>query len=219
MTEKETTSGQAAGLRKQAEEIARGKEAHLPDNLEVWSPEETRQAFHELRVHQIELEIQNEELRRAQVELAASRARYFDLYDLAPVGYVTVSEKGLILEANLTAASLLGTVRSALVKKPFSRFILPEDQGIYYLHGKKFLETPPTSEDQAGEPQGYELRMIKMDGTVFWARLETTAAQDNDGRPVCRIVMSDITDRKLVEEALRESNDLFHKKVNCKRYW
>ncbi|MEI7639446.1 MAG: hypothetical protein WCJ37_19180, partial [Syntrophus sp. (in: bacteria)] len=101
----------SGGLRKQAEEIARGKEAHLPDNLEVWSLEETRQAFHELLVHQIELEIQNEELRRAQTELESSRARYFDLYDLAPVGYVTISETGLILETNLTAATLLGVRR------------------------------------------------------------------------------------------------------------
>lgn len=64
--------------------------------------------IHELRVYQIELEMQNEELRRMQGELGASQARYFDLYDLAPVGYVTVNEKGLIFEANLTAATLLG---------------------------------------------------------------------------------------------------------------
>ena len=105
------------------------------------SPEETRRALHELQVHQIELEMQNEELRRTQEELEASRARYFDLYDLAPVGYFTLSEQGLILEANLTAARLLGVARGALVKQPLSRFILPEDQDIYYLHRKELLET------------------------------------------------------------------------------
>ena len=73
--------------------------------------------------------MQNEELRRTQEELEASRARYFDLYDLAPVGYFTLSEQGLILEANLTAARLLGVARGALVKQPLSRFILPGGPG------------------------------------------------------------------------------------------
>ncbi len=102
-------------------------------------------------MHQIELEMQNEELRRPQAELDAARARYFDLYDLAPVGYCTLSEKGLILEANLTAATLLGVARGALVKQPISRFILKEDQDIYYLHRKQLFET--------GEPQTCELRI------------------------------------------------------------
>jgi PAS domain-containing protein len=79
---------------------------------------------------------QNEALRAAQAELEKSQSRYFDLYDLAPVGYCTLSEQGLILEANLTAATLLGMTRSALIRQPISRFILKEDQEIYYLHRK-----------------------------------------------------------------------------------
>ena len=141
--------------------------------------------------------MQNEELRRAQVELDAARARYFDLYDLAPVGYCTVSEQGLILEANLTAASLLGVARGALVGQRLTSFILPEDEDIYYLHRKQLFET--------GEPQACELRMVKKDGTAFWAHLEATAAEDAAGQPVCRVVMSDNPERKRAEEALRES--------------
>ena len=93
--------------------------------------------------------MQNEELRRAQEELEVSRARYFDLYDLAPVGYVTLSEQGLILEANLTFVTLLGVTRGALVKQPLTRFIVREDQDIHYRHRKLLLET--------GAPQVYEV--------------------------------------------------------------
>ena len=178
MTKKKTRSDQTADLRRQAEELARAKAAQAPEDLETLSPEETRQMLHELRVHQIELEIQNEELRRAQAELEASRARYFDLYDLAPVGYFTVSEQGLIIEANLTAAGLLGVARGALVKQPLTRFILPEDQGIYYRHREQLFET--------GAPQVCEMRLAKKNGAQFWARLEATAVQDADGAPVCR---------------------------------
>ena len=145
----------------------------MPEDLEVLSPEVARRALHELRVHQIELEMQNEELRRTQEELEVSRARYFDLYDLAPVGYFTLSEQGLILEANLTAAKLLGVARGALVKQPLSRFILPGDQDIHYLHRKQLLET--------GAPQSWELRMLRKDAAPFWARVEATTAQGADG--------------------------------------
>jgi hypothetical protein len=197
MSETETYPGDAAELRRRAEKLARGKTAQALDNLEALSPEEIRGTVHELRVHQIELEMQNEELRRAQAELDAARARYFDLYDLAPVGYCTVSEEGLILEANLIAAGMLGVARSALVQQRFTRFILPGDEDIYYLYRKHLFE--------AGQPHACELRMVEMDGTVFWARLEASAAENADGAPVNRIVISDITERKRAEEALRES--------------
>ena len=136
--------------------------------------------------------MQNEELRRTQEELEGSRARYFDLYDLAPVGYFTLSEPGLILEANLTGAKLLGVARSALVKQPLSRFVVREDQDIYYLHRKALLET--------GAPQSWELRLLKKDAAPFWVRVEATTAQDAEGTSVCRAVVSDITERKRDEE-------------------
>src|SRR5579863_8611523 len=123
----------AQSLRERAEAVADEKAGEM-ETLEVLTPEIARRALHELRVHQIELEMQNEELRRTQEELEASRARYFDLYDLAPVGYFTLSEQGLILEANLTAAKLLGVPRGTLVKQPLSRFVLREDQDTYYLY-------------------------------------------------------------------------------------
>ncbi len=189
----------APALRKRAEEKAGATGA---DNLETLSIEEARRLIHELRVHQIELEMQNQELRRTQEALEASRARYFERYDLAPVGYFTVSRQGLILEANLAAATLLGVPRGALVKQPLAGYIAPEDQDIYHRHCKQLLET--------GEPQVCELRMVRQDGATFWAWLEATAAQDGEsGAPVWHCVVSDITDCKRAEEALRKSEERF----------
>ena len=185
-------------LRKRAEEQARTLE---PTSLSTQTPETIQQMLHELRVRQIELEMQNEELRRAQAKIEAGRARYVDLYDLAPVAYCTLSEQGLILEANLTATTLLGMARGALVEQPISRFILKEDQDIYYLHCKKLFET--------GEAQECELRLVKPDGTHLWAHLTSTATQAEDGAPVCRMVLSDITERKRAEEALCRSEERF----------
>jgi PAS domain S-box-containing protein len=182
-------------LRKRAEALAGERAGEMPENLEVLSPEVARRALHELRVHQIELEMQNEELRRIQEELEGSRARYFDLYDLAPVGYFTLSEQGLILEANLTGAKLLGVARGALVKQPLSRFVLREDQDIYYLHRKALLET--------GAPQAWELRMLKKDAAPFWVRVEATTARGPDGVSVCRAVVSDINETKRAEQLIR----------------
>ena len=196
MTEKKISSGRAADLRRRAEELARANAAPMPETQDRLSPKAARQLLYDLRVHQIELEMQNEELRRAQEALEASRARYFDLYDLAPVGYFTLSEQGLILEANLTAAVLLGVARGALAKQPLTRFIVPEDQDIYYRHRKQLFET--------GAPQGCELRMLRADAPPFKAWVKATVAKDGEGgASICRTVMSDISELKRVEDELR----------------
>jgi len=192
-----TPTGSGQALRQRAENNLRVHEAVNPENL---SPSEIKQLFHELRVHQIELEVQNEELRRTEHELECSRARYFDLYDLAPVGYLTLSEQGLIKEANLAAATMFGVVRSALVKLPISQIILKEDQNTYYLCRREILKT--------GKPQACELRMVKGDGTVFWTCLEiranqdtaTTSEQASEGEVIIYVVLSDITERKRADE-------------------
>jgi len=175
-----------ASLRRQAEERLRKR---FPD--QGGGAPETQRLLHELQVHQVELEMQNEELRRAQEELEASRARYFDLYDLAPVGYVTLSEQGLILEANLTVATMLGVPRSSLVKKPIARFLFRDDQDVYYLHHKRLIET--------GAPQAWELRVARRGGELFWARMEGTVTQDGQGLRICRVTLSDISERKQAE--------------------
>ena len=195
MTKKNTQAAEECVFRARAEEIV----AAAPDGPQgVQSPEQVLQVLHELRVHQIELEMQNDELRRVQTELEVSRERYFDLYDLAPVGYCTLSEQGVVLEANLTATNLLGVERGALVQRPLQRFIIPEDQDIFYKCRRALLAS--------GMPQACEVRLIAKDSS-FWVRFETTIAKGVEGQPVCRVVMSDITERKQTEEALRRSEE------------
>ena len=121
-------------LRQQAEARLLTTSALATENIDNLSLDAVRRMLHELRVHQIELEMQNEELRVSQLALDTARARYFELYDLAPVGYCTVSEQGLMTQANLTMASLLGMSRGALVKQPVTRFIHRDDEDTYYLH-------------------------------------------------------------------------------------
>jgi PAS domain S-box-containing protein len=185
-------------LRRHAEEIVYQHEAGVADSSDNLSPEATRTTLHELRVHEIELQMQNEELRRTQIELEAARAQYFDLYDLAPVGYCVVSEQGQIQQANLTATSLFGTHRGALVKQPISRFIFKADQDIYYLCRKNLLAT--------GEAQTCELRMMKHDGTQFWARLAATSAHDQNGTPMLRVTITDVTERVQLRQSLEVAN-------------
>jgi two-component system, cell cycle sensor histidine kinase and response regulator CckA len=178
-------------LRRRAEVKFR---AGKPPAFGSLSPEDTQQMLYELQVHQIELEMQNEELRRSRAELEDSRASYFDLYDLAPVGYFTLNENGLIREANLTAATLLGVERHRLVGQPLTRFICPDDQDIHCLHHKKLFEMRAR--------QAFEIRLVKPNGDYFWAQLEATAASAADGTARDRVVISDITERKLTEAAL-----------------
>ena len=188
-------------LRRQAEELAQQDAVSVPEDLAALAPAAIRQTLHDLRVHQTELEMQNEELRRAQGELEAARERYFDLYDLAPVGYVTLSESGLILEGNLTAATLLGVARGVLVKRAFAQFIHSEDQELYYRHRQQLLATAVPA--AAGKTTECELRLRRRDGTAFWARLDATVAPAADGTRVSRITLHDISGRKQAEEALR----------------
>ena len=119
MDEKKIKQLQAEELRRQAEERLR-LETSLPEEI---SPAAAQKLIHELRVHQIELEMQNEELRRAQEIIEESRRRYSDLYDFAPVGYLTLDELGIVKEANLTAAGQLATARSRLIGRHFTSFL------------------------------------------------------------------------------------------------
>jgi len=183
-------------LRQKAEYLSREKTAQSRENVGSFSSEQTGVILHELQVHQFELEMQNEELHRAQLELEESKSRYFDLYNLAPVGYCTLSGQDVVLEANLTVANLFGSLRSALIGQPFTRFILADDQDRYYLHRKQLFSTK--------EVQTCELRLLRANKPPFWARLESTLVLNAAGTPECLIVLSDVTKNKVSEQAIEK---------------
>lgn len=181
----------AADLRRRAEARA-ATEPHEPSMaLEETSVEEVRRTLHELRVHQIELEMQNEELRNSKRTVEALHARYFELFNLAPVGYFTLTDDGLIAEANLTGARLLGVPRGHLDRRPFNGFILPEDQDIFYHHQKELAG--------GDAPATCEIRLVRHDGASFHALLESAPAPGADLPPLYRTIVSDITERKRAE--------------------
>lgn len=197
MNSKADKSKEVAKLRWRAEEIVQERGLGTRKVAAVLSHEEALRLVHELRVHQVELQMQNDELCRAQAELNATRERYFDLYNLAPVGYFIVSHEGRILETNLAGVTLLGVPRAALVKQPITRFIFKDDQDVYYLHRRELLAT--------GEAHACELRMVKSDGTPFWVRLtasvqEPSATSAPDRAPPSRVVLTDISEQKQIEQ-------------------
>jgi len=179
-------------LRKRAEESLKSE----PDRLDDIRLDEANSLIHELRVHQIELEMQNEELRRVQNDLEVSRSRYADLYDFAPVGYLTLNKHGQIVDLNLTAAKQLGIERGRLVNKHFQFFVFQPDK-------KEFLSHLNLIFDKR-ERQIAEVRLSRKDGEQFYAQLESIYMEGEDGAGLCRTNMSDVTLRKRAEEASRQ---------------
>ena len=197
MTKKALRSDELAPLRRMAENSARTRVQQLPHDLEHLPADQVQHLIHELQVSQIELEMQNENLNRIQEELELSREEYYDLYNLAPVGYLTLNDLGLIKRANLTAAELLGVTQDSLINHMLSSFIWPTDVDIYYLHCKNLFVT--------GKKQIFDIRMIRKGGSHLWTRMDITAMQDIDGNPLCRMILSDISAAKQAEEEVRES--------------
>lgn len=172
-------------LRQRAEDLLKDRSE---DTSQAANPDEI---IHELRVHQIELEMQNEELRKAQRTIEVSRTRYANLYDFAPVGYVTLNNKGLILAANLTLSGILGIERRLLIMKPFSHYVISTFQEVFRTHRRKVLET--------GRKQSCELMLKKSDGQSFYASIESVPEEAEKPVNIFSAV-TDITTRKREEE-------------------
>jgi PAS domain S-box-containing protein len=197
MPNDKSESKRFSDLRKRAEKALQERP---PDNLESTelSNEEMLGLIHELQVHQIELEMQNDELRRLQNEIVESRNEYSHLYDFAPVGYFTVKKKGIIEQANLTGAALLGIDRQSLIGKPLTHFIAREDQDTFYLHFLQVLEK--------NSNHTCEIKMMNYEKTPFYAQLESIAVRSEDENATkLRTAITDITDRKMIDQQLQAS--------------
>lgn len=158
---------------------------HKPIQTEI---ERADRLAHELHVHQIELESQNEELRRMQSDLAAARDRYLDLFDFAPVGYLTLNKDGVVLECNLTSAEMLGALRSELNGSRLSRFIMPADSDRWHLYLRRVL-----LEEQ---PQRIEIALRHGHLTDPWFGEIVGQRMVAIDRPVTmRVTVTDITGR------------------------
>ena len=168
--------------------------------------DDVQKLVHELQVHQIELEMQNDELRQTQLELEAARERLLLPYDAAPVGFLALDVRGVILEANLAAARLLNFDRLKLSGQKMTQFIAPESQDIFYLSRRQLLNT--------AEKQTCELQLLRAGGSPVIVRLEMVL--DNVGLEPgsrCLVMVSEITEQKRAEEiharlaAIVESSD------------
>ena len=179
-----------------------------PTDDSEMGPADLHGILHELRVHQIELEIQNEELRRTQAELEAARDQYFDLYDQAPMGYLTIDEKGIIRRANLTIASMLSLPRAHLVSQSFYLFVSREHHGTLLQHLKYGAKT--------GTKQNIETKLLKKDGTEFHAQMESSPLEFEDGALGLRIVLVDISRLKTAERELRRANERLEEEVRIR---
>src|SRR4030043_1528940 len=180
-------------LRKRAEEIL----AEKPEAFRALAPADIQKLIHELNVYQIELELQNEELRRTQLELQEARDKYLNLYDFAPTGYFTLDHNSLIVDVNLAGSELLGSEKHRLIGTQFTSSISPDSQDAFHFHWREVLKT--------GIKGSCELKMLKADGTLSPAQLISMAMPERDGNiNQFRTAVIDITERKRQEKEMRQ---------------
>ena len=191
-------------LRQKAEKrLAHRKFSGKPDALVSF--EEMQRLLHELKVYQIELEMQNQELLNAQAELESSRNKFEELYHFSPVGYLTINRDGIIDEANLKSAGMLGAGRLAFLGKPFHRFIVKDDQAAFLQCHKIVFST--------GASQSCDAGIQKKDGTSFVAELLCAPITGTDTISQYRMIIRDITLRRQAGENLQRSHDDLERQV------
>ncbi|MCX6690893.1 MAG: PAS domain-containing protein [Methanoregula sp.] len=198
----ETKAGSTRSMRADAvEQIARSPK-HSPD-LAGQTPEEV---IHELQVHQIELAMQAEDLRRSHRELEESREKYHDLYEFAPTGYFTLTDTAVITDVNLTGSMLLGVERSALIGAPFRNFIAEKDSNQwhrFFVNVRRHVKKNTCT-----------LMLKQGDRSTFPALLEGIRIPGSDGTITVRIAISDLTDIRRADEAEEAEKERI-KELNC----
>ncbi len=206
---------------------AEAKVAREPMNLVNPLPGEEllHKLLHELQVHQVELQMQNDELRLAQITMEESRDRYADLYDFAPIGYLTLSREGMITETNLTASDMLGVVRKKLLSRRFAQFVAEADRDRWYTHFAGVLKNE--------QRQHCKLAFQGEDGTHFTAQMDSmrtyvlpdsrdlvqaaAAPAERDGAFVVRIALTDITEQIQAMTTIQQARDFAENIVNTVR--
>jgi PAS domain S-box-containing protein len=197
MAEKKVRKGKFDSLRQRAEKLVSQNRA----DLALLSRQDIESLAHELAVHQIELEVQNEELRQTQARLEDARNRYADLYDFAPAGYLTLDKVNLVIEANITICNMLGIDRVDLLQKRISDYIAPESQEDFYYHVREARRSSPKTVG--------EFKMLKVNGAAFNAQFESILTGDQ----ALRIAIIDITEQCQAKEALSRARDELETRV------
>jgi|GEM_PF-1803646 len=198
---------------KKLREHARKRLDMLPEIARDLSTLEVGELMHELRVHQIELEVQNQELRTMQHRLEQVADQYTDLFDFAPVGYLITDKKGVILNINLTGCSMLGHERARIKGRPFSTYLAKgmEGSSFFFNHLKQVFETNAI--------QSCELELKRGGNNTFYAQLDSTAEVDiEDSTTQCRIVLRDLTDEKKTVELQYLNKALKQEKEKAQHY-
>ncbi|AII53482.1 PAS domain S-box protein [Hymenobacter sp. APR13] len=167
------------------------------------SPDEVQRLVHELQTHQIELEMQYEELLLAQAEAESARAEFVNLYDFAPVGYLTLDAHGTIRQLNLRAAQQLGSIRQRLVGRRLALFVAEADR----VACADFLQQLQASDLR----HTCELEMRRQDNTAWYALLEGSQGPPTEHEPQYRVALLDVTDRRLTRDALAASEARFRR--------
>lgn len=177
-----------------------------PSTIKAIAPGDVKKLIEDLQIHQVELEMQNEELRRAQLELEAARDKYADLYDFAPIGYLALDETARIQDVNLAGAGLLGFPKTKLRNVKFSAFISPDSQDEFYFHMQGLLQTETR--------QTCELKLQKKDHTPVYAKLDSIAVNDKTRNiKQIRTALTDVTERRLIKKALQQAHDHLEERV------
>ena len=154
----------------------------------------------ELTAREVQLELENAQLRQELIGLEAARANYFDFYELAPVGFLTIDERGTILQANIRAATLLGVSLGRLITQPVAGFVCESDRAPFVRYCRRIFDTATL--------QSCEVRMRQENGRRVWMLVEASAVRDAGGQPVLNLALSDIGERKEAEALMREKYEL-----------